>query len=447
VTLTAPRSDATVRLLQLFAITIMVIPSDAVIAAIGAAGFAASLVGLALFATYVAATAFGLHDVLRHRSPLQLSLACMWSVSLASYAVMQLDERPVHEQLSAVRWLLLLAAITGVTLVAAEGLASMEAVRRVSRALVWGGAACGAVAALQFWAGLDLAGYLRQLPGFTLAQGYTSIISRGGLSRVGGTALHPIELGVVAGMLLPLATYLAVHDKARPARRRWTALVLTALALPASVSRSAVMSISISLTVLLLLLPKRQRRVGLCCVPFGLAAVFITTPGLIGTLASFFALGSSDPSVATRMDDYPMVASMVSERPWFGMGGATFFHANVFEILDNQYLKSAIELGLLGLGALVLYLATPIFVALAARSRSRDPELRMLCAALAAAFVAALVCCATFDAFSFPMFTLVHALLVGLAGAARRLSLQSLDAPDADEQQTTDRIPITRGTP
>ena len=91
-------------------------------------------------------------------------------------------------------------------------------IRRVLRALIWGGAFCGVVAALQFWISLDITPYLRELPGFSLNFDNPAIVARGALNRVAGTSITAIELGVVAGMLLPLAIYLAIYDTDRSAR-------------------------------------------------------------------------------------------------------------------------------------------------------------------------------------------------------------------------------------
>ena len=148
----------------------------------------------------------------------------------------------------------------------------------------------------------------------------------------------------------------------------------------------------------------------------------MSAPGLISTLGSFFGAGTSDLSVATRVSDYPLVERLVHEAPWFGHGGGTYIPDNVFDILDNQYLKSAIELGLVGLVALAAFFLVPVVVALVARRRSGDPELRLLCAALSGAALAAAVCSFTFDSLSFPMFANVHALVIGLIGAGWRLA-------------------------
>ena len=88
--------------------------------------------------------------------------------------------------------------------------------------------------------------------------------------------------------------------------------------------------------------------------------------------------------------------------------------ASQVNILDNQYLTVSIELGLFGLLATLIYLAWPILVALAARAHTANSELRDLCAALAGAELAALLCSATFDSFSFPTFLNLQALVVDL---------------------------------
>jgi len=117
-----------------------------------------------------------------------------------------------------------------------------------------------------------------------------------------------------------------------------------------------------------------------------------------------------------------VVERLVSQAPWLGHGGGTYLPANVLNILDNQYLKTLVELGFIGLLALFAYFLIPLFSALIARRRSVDPELQLLCAALAGAVLAGGVCSVTFDSLSFPMFSCVYALVIGIIGAAWRLT-------------------------
>ena len=152
--------------------------------------------------------------------------------------------------------------ITGVALVAADFLGSLSDMRRVLRVLCWGGAFCGFVAACSSGSAWTSRIYLRELPGSPSMLNDIGIASRGGLNRVSGTAVYPIELGVVAGMLLPLAVYLAIYDTKRvPAPVGTVGLI--ALAIPASISRSAVLSVAIALGVLVVLMPSQQRLVSI----------------------------------------------------------------------------------------------------------------------------------------------------------------------------------------
>ena len=157
-----------VLLLQVFALTLFVIPSDTVIPAIGAGGYAAGLIGMFAFAAFLAVSLLGLHNPLARRHPIRAVLCLLWLSVLASYVLMDRNELTVPELASADRLLMQLAVITGVALIAAEFLGSLDDVRRVLRVLCWGGAFCGVVAALQFWISLDLSPYLRELPGFSL---------------------------------------------------------------------------------------------------------------------------------------------------------------------------------------------------------------------------------------------------------------------------------------
>jgi O-antigen ligase len=414
-----------VRMLQIFAVSIMVIPSDTVLKVIGAGGYVAALLAYLLFLAYLAGTLFGLHDPLAYRHPVRMSLCMLWLCALLSYALMDRTMLSSIQQSSADRWLIQLAGVSGVVLVTAEYLRSLDQIHRVLRVLVWSGVLCCLVAILQFLFTLNVTDYLRALPGFSIDQavGVPVIGSRGGLNRVAGTASNAIEFGVVAGMLLPLAVYLALHDTERSAARRWFPVICIAAAVPTSISRAAVLSVTLAMGVLVISLRPSQRLMALAAIPLALAAVYVASPRLIGTFQYYIFAGTSDDSIAHRIDNYPYAEHLIRQNLLFGQGGGTYVSGNYIDlalshILDNQYLDTAIELGLVGLAALVFYLLRPVWAALAARRRTSDRRLRDLCAALAGSALAALACSATFDSFSFPMFLYVQALVAGLIGAA-----------------------------
>jgi O-antigen ligase len=409
-------------LLQLFVLAVMVIPSDTVIPAVGAAGYPASLIGVFVFGVFSVSVLLGFHNPTRHSHPVQGVLCVIWVSLLASYILMDRGRLTGIEIASADRMLIRFAVVTGIALVAAEWLCSLHDLMRVVRVLCWGMAFCGLVAVLQYWMSLDLAQYLRQLPGFTVNQDNPSISIRGSLNRVAGTAITSIEMGVVAGMLIPLAVCLGLYDRDKSPFKRWAPVTLITLGVATSVSRSAIVSVVVAFSVLVVLMPPPQRLIALCALPIALAGIFVSARGLIGVLASFFGAASNDPSIQYRTHDYPLAEQVWQGAPWFGHGPGTWIPADSLNIFDNQYLNSVVELGLVGVLAIVAFLLAPAIVALAARRWSTSPELRLLCAALTSAGFAATVCSLTFDSLSFPMFVNVYALVIGLVGACWRLA-------------------------
>jgi O-antigen ligase len=427
-----PLRSQAVPVLRLFALTLMVIPSYEVFKPIGAIGYPAGLVGMFAFVAWGAASLLGIHDARRHRHPVRGVLCFFWLTALASYALMNRGALSPLQDASADRFLMQIADMTGVALLAAECLRSLHEVRRVLRVLCWGGAFCGAVAGLQFWVSLDLTHYLR-LPGFKINADAVAISTRDALTRVTGTAIHPIELGVVAGMLLPIAIWVAIYDTDQKTWKRWAPVGLIAVSTAASVSRSAIVAVALAMSVFVILMPVRQRLVALAAVPFALAGVFVSAHGLIGTLASYFGMGTSDSSIAHRVNNWPYVESLVHQAPWLGSGGGTYIPStatSTIHVLDDQYLHTAIDLGLIGVVALGGLFILPMFFALTAHRHSGNPELRMLCAALAGAVLAAAVCSAFFDSLSFPMFYNVYALVIGFIGAAWRFARAESDSDD-----------------
>jgi O-antigen ligase len=141
------------------------------------------------------------------------------------------------------------------------------------------------------------------------------------------------------------------------------------------------------------------------------------TPGYLRTLGQFIGMGATDPSVTARTQDYPLAESLVRQHPWLGRGGGTYLPNNMLDIFDNQLLTSAVELGLVGLTAVVVLLVTGFVTPLVARSRATDPGVRSLAAALAGSAAAAAVSTMTFDEFGFPTALGLYCVVLGLGGA------------------------------
>jgi hypothetical protein len=408
--------------LQVYALVLMIVPSDNVIDAIGGSAHLAGLIGLGGFVWWLASALFRIHDPRQYPSPIRLSFLVLWIASLASYLAMALVKPELIEVNGADRWIMEIACWTGVGLIAMEGLNSLADFKRVLRALAIGGAICGGIAAIQFWLNLDLAQYLRSIPGFTRNYDYGGISDRDSLSRVAGTAIHPIELGVVASVLMPISVCSAMLERGRSTLSRWLPVMLVAVAIPASVSRSAILTVAISMGIYVICMRPLPRAVALLIAPLTAAAVFMSAPGLIGTMREYIFAGSNDSSIAARQSDYPLVERLVAQHPWFGTGGGTYLPTDPFDILDNQYLKMMIELGLVGTVAVTIgYFIFPAVLAFVARKRARTDELRDLGAALGSAGTVAILCAATFDSLTFPQFAGLQALIVGMIGAYWRL--------------------------
>jgi hypothetical protein len=399
-------------------VLLLVVPADVAIKELSAAATPAALAVLAGLMAWVGATVLGHHDPRAFPNPVRLSLLALWIPSLLSFVALHLDQADPLLVRGGDRWIFRLLTWTAVIVLASEFVRTMEDLQRILRTLAWSGAVMGLVALVQYRLRIDLAVYLRQIPGFTVTNETLGIDGRGSLARVAGTALHPIELGVTAATLLPLAIVAALHRGAERHWSRWVPVILIGVAIPVSVSRSAIIATVVSMGILIVCLDARRRLIAMAFTPVALAAVFIGTPGLLGTLKSFFLMGSDDSSISKRQRQVPLVEQLVTERPLFGRGGGTWLPPTSENILDNQYYLQTIELGLAGSIVLTLgFYVLPAATALVARHRSRNEDLRLvggaLCGASAVSFFVAL----TFDSMGYSMYAGVHALIVGLIGA------------------------------
>jgi O-antigen ligase len=114
-------------------------------------------------------------------------------------------------------------------------------------------------------------------------------------------------------------------------------------------------------------------------------------------------------------------APLVATHPWFGQGFGSFLPLTYF-YTDNQYLNSLIEIGFVGLVALLVLFGTGWVLARSARRATADGEIRHLAQCLAASVAVMAVTYATFDALYFPMAAAVTFLVLGCVGAFWRLA-------------------------
>src|SRR4029453_1806258 len=152
-----------------------------------------------------------------------------------------------------------------------------------------------------------------------------------------------------------------------------------------------------------------------------LVALGASSPGLVRTLVSLFSNASSDSSVQARSSRYPLAFRYIGERPWFGRGTGTWVPPQ-YQILDNQWLVTLLNNGIVGAVALAGLHITGIVLAVLALRRSHTVEDRHLCAALASTQVIGLVVAGTFDSLSFLTYATTLALTLGMCGTVWRLT-------------------------
>jgi O-antigen ligase len=330
------------------------------------------------------------------------------------------------ERSGALRALLLVVAATGLALIMSECLRSRADVDLIAAVLVAGACVSAAVGIIQFWTPVDLAGLLRP-PGFVLNNDL-STGERSDFVRVLGSAGHPIEFSVTLGALAPLGLHLARFSSTSRARRAAgvaTALMLTAL--PMAVSRSGMVTVAVSMVAYAVVLNGRERLNALMITAVGLVAFRSFIPGLLGTLRSLFLRADQDDSITGRTEDYDAAFALIDERPLFGLGIGTF-RPDAYFFLDNQWLLSALEGGLLGVMCLLLLFLGGAALSRGAYHRTSDRSVRSLTQAITAALLSLGLSAFTYDLMSFQQSALLTFVLVGIAAALHRLSLAPDDA-------------------
>jgi O-antigen ligase len=242
---------------------------------------------------------------------------------------------------------------------------------------------------------------------------------RGGFARASGTSTSPIEYGVVMTMVLPLVVTYAMYARSHRWLYRLFLCVVT-LAVFLSISRSTLVCASAGVVVLAIAwTPAARLRAALFIAVAGVG-VYLTVPGVLGTLTGLFTGASNDPSIASRTGSYDLAWAFFQANPLIGRGFGTFLPK--YWILDNGYLGQLIEGGVLGLLGLLSLIVTGVVAARRAQRITQNSFERALAQGVIASIVAGACGLAFFDTFAFPQSAGCFFLLLGLAGAIWRLA-------------------------
>lgn len=401
-------------LLIAFVALLLLIPANLTIAALGSIGTPALVVGLGALVWWLGAQMNRADSTLSPPQPIRRAMFCFMIAVLISYVAATV--RPIDglELNGADRGLLLIASWLGIVLLASDGLIGLDRLETPLRLLVGVGAVVAIIGIAQFLTSTPIIDVI-QLPGLTANTDLTSVYNRSGFNRAAGTSTHPIEFGVVLSMILPVALHFAFSDTHRNWFARWLPVAVIVVAVPITVSRSAVVGVAVALVILMPAWSRRRRRMSYLVIATTILGIFVAIPGMLGSLTKLFTGISDDGSALSRTDSYGLALDFISRSPLFGRGMLTFLPE--YRILDNQYLALLIEVGLVGTIAIVALFTVTIVSALRIRRLSPDPRARSLGQSLGAMVAAGACTFATFDAFSFPQASGLMFLAIGFVGA------------------------------
>jgi hypothetical protein len=307
---------------------------------------------------------------------------------------------------------------------------SEDRILRVIRIIVAGASVVAFFGIVEARTGYNLFDHLRTALPFLSFEGALdeSGIARGGRLRVYASAQHPIGLATMLVMVLPFAVYLARTVRSTV----WDlAAVMIGLGAISTVSRTSVTTLAVVGVVYAWLRPADVRRLWPAFVP-ALIVIHLALPGAIGGIqAAFF------PSQGLVADQTQFGGRVSGERvgpeierikanPAFGAGYGTRITESVefrqnARVLDNEWLGTASETGLVGAGAWLWFFARFIRRAGRESKSDRSPRGEFMVAA-AAAMAAFAVSMLTFDAFSFIQVTFMMFVIAALGACAVQTS-------------------------
>jgi O-antigen ligase len=432
-----------VTLLTLYVFLLMAIPSSLVVGPFGAAGGPSALLAVVLFGWYLITRQHPAFRLDKGPQPVRLAAIFFACSILAAYVSANRDVIPVLQENAADRGLMLMCGWVGVLLLAADGIRSSDRLRTLLGRIVIGATAMAMLGILQFITGVDLTKYIL-IPGLTVHAQLTDLMSRDGLVRVTATTAQPIEFSAVLAMSLPLAIHQARFAPRARGFRRWLQVALIAAAMPMTGSRTAILGLAVVLLVIVPTWHRRDRRRAALVVLASPVLLWLLKPRMLGDFGTLFGQVGTDGSSTSRTGAYSAAAPYIAHHPWFGQGFQTFF-PQVYFYVDNQYLMSLIETGVVGVVALLTLFVTGWLTARNARIAAADAQARELAQCLAASVVAAAVSFATFDALSFSIATGLCFLLLGCVGATWRLA--GAQPQSAHQRGAADRPGSSGGCP
>lgn len=406
-----------------FVVLAIALPGRLLLEPLGALGYPATIIAAAAPLVYLLGRLLPgyLADGFQ---PVRVALLVFGLVALIAYAVGLTKALSGAETTASLRAMINHAGYVGLGLIVLDGVRDRRHLDRLLTFVVLGGCLLAVFGIVQFVTGANPDTYIT-IPGLTL-QAADITTQRSYFDRVQGTALHPIEFGVVLMVILPIALHYALHGvTGPPSRWRWVPVVLILVAAPMSVSRSSILGLLAGVGFVAVTWTWRMRLKALFAGLVLAVAMRAAFPGLLGTLRGMFTFAGEDPSVEGRTDDYPLIMEFFEKDPWLGRGLGTLIPTEHF-FVDNEYLGTLVNSGLLGLISLIALFVVVISVGRGVYHHARDPGARSLGQALAGAALVSMVTWVTYDGLGFRVNAGHAFILFGAVGALWRLEVGGL---------------------
>ena len=244
--------------------------------------------------------------------------------------------------------------------------------------------------------------------------GQTLDHERFGALRSFGTAMISIEFAVLAAIAVPIMIHFTRYAKTRQVRG-FAALgcVICLLAVPTGVSRSGVIALLVSMSVYMWTFTLRQLASAVLVAVGAIASASLASPTTLPALYETITGSPDDESIISRLNATLKVAQILHEHPIFGLGpGST--PPIEFGFIDNEWLGTLANGGLVGFFGLFIFAVGGIFAFTAALRRVSTPSERGLTFAMGGVFMGILATSYTFDLFGFGQVTFVFFIMNGL---------------------------------
>lgn len=311
------------------------------------------------------------------------------------------------------------------------------------RVLVVGAAVLGVLGVVEWKSGVNEFSHLDRWIPLLQPVGDDLDTFRAGLNRAYASAQHPIAFGAALALVLPIAAALAFLRRSAI----WVGCVaLILMGSLASVSRTSFVMLGVAAATLAILRPRAARQALPFVLPL-LVAIQIALPGTFSTVRELFlpkgglVEQQANQSVGSgRVASFGPAIDEAAHHPLLGRGFGTRIVGDVPKrnsfILDDEWLSTTLEIGLVGLiaWAWIFYR----FCSRAIREARRNDDARgWLLAALAASIISFAVGMIFFDAFSFIQATFLMVIILGFGAVLIR------EQPEGDGHHATVLGPAT----